>query len=86
MCWSSLVGRSLTPTDLSSLLDLCEERGVQVPDRVRDADWLTPWAVAARYGAPVGQLDRDAAIAVAAEAIRWAADALAEAGDDDADT
>jgi hypothetical protein len=40
---------------------------------VADADWLTPWTVAARYGASDAALDREAAVLVADEAIAWAA-------------
>jgi hypothetical protein len=63
--------------DLRYLLDLCEERSLRPPPSVRDADWLTPWAVAARYGAPHGDFDREAGLEVAEAAVRWARGALA---------
>jgi HEPN domain-containing protein len=57
--------------DLSFLLELLD-RSEQPPDEVANADWLTPWAVAARYGAPVSTLDRTAAVAVATTTVAWA--------------
>jgi len=37
--------------DLGLLLDTLTEHALAAPELVQGADWLTPWAVAARYGA-----------------------------------
>jgi len=58
--------------DLGFLLDLATKQALSTPESVAQADWLTPWAVAARYGASAGSLDRDGAVTVAAEAVDWA--------------
>ncbi len=59
--------------DLGFLLDVLAEHTIPAPASVADADWLTPWAVAARYGASDAALDREAAVLVADEAVAWAA-------------
>jgi HEPN domain-containing protein len=51
--------------DLGFPLDIVASCGLAPPDSVARADWLTSWAVAARYGASVASLDREAAIRVA---------------------
>jgi HEPN domain-containing protein len=58
--------------DIAFLLDILNEHAITAPTSVTDADWLTPWAVAARYGASDAALDREAAVAVANEAVAWA--------------
>jgi HEPN domain-containing protein len=58
--------------DLGFLLDMLAEHSVAVPDAVADADWLTPWAVAARYGATDSALDREVAVRAADDAVTWA--------------
>jgi HEPN domain-containing protein len=58
--------------DLGFLLDMLAEHTAAVPDSVADADWLTPWAVAARYGATEAALDREAAVRAAGDAVAWA--------------
>ncbi len=58
--------------DLGLLLDILVEQAIESPQAVREADWLTPWAVAARYGASDARLDRDAALAAADQAVDWA--------------
>ncbi len=58
--------------DLGFLLDILSEQTITAPSSVAHADWLTPWAVAARYGASDATLDRDAAVLVANEAVAWA--------------
>jgi HEPN domain-containing protein len=84
-CVLVLTGREIPYThDLSYLLDLCDDdETVQVPTLMRDADWLTPWAVAARYGTELGELDRDAAVALAVASVDWAATVLAATGESD---
>jgi HEPN domain-containing protein len=59
--------------DIAFLLDLAAHRADTMPDIVAQSDWLTPWAVAARYGAGDASLDRGASITVADAAIAWAA-------------
>jgi HEPN domain-containing protein len=59
--------------DLSFLLDVLVECAVSVPESVAESDWLTPWAVAMRYGAATAaSLDRAAALDVARAAVAWA--------------
>ena len=59
--------------DLAFLLDLVAAEHVNTtPESVAQADWLTPWAVAARYGASDAPLDRKAAITAADHAVGWA--------------
>jgi len=36
--------------DIALLIELCEEQGFQLPDDLREADRLTPYAAALRYG------------------------------------
>ena len=59
--------------DVGFLLDIVADRNITVPEPIVRADWLTPWAVAARYGGSDASLDRQAAVAVADEAVDWAA-------------
>jgi HEPN domain-containing protein len=58
--------------DLRFLLDLVAPHLNTAPEPIAQADWLTPWAVAARYGASDASLDRTAAITAADEAVEWA--------------
>lgn len=55
--------------DLTLLLDIIAQRKIRAPASVAQADWLTPWAVAARYGASAAPLDRGMAITVAHDAV-----------------
>lgn len=55
------------------LLDIVAQQVGDIPVSVADADWLTPWAVAARYGFTEGSLDRRAALASAVETLARAA-------------
>lgn len=58
--------------DLTFLLELAADQELRLPELVRECDWLTPWAVAARYGIAHGALDRSLALEAAAEAVEWA--------------
>jgi HEPN domain-containing protein len=58
--------------DLGFLLEVLAEHAIAAPSPVAGADWLTPWAVAARYGASDAALDRNAAVLVADAAVAWA--------------
>lgn len=61
--------------DLRELGDIAEDNSVEVPDTVRDARWLTPWAAQLRYEM-LEPLDRDAALAIATAAVEWAKELL----------
>ncbi len=67
--------------DLGFLLDLASEQAVRTPESVAQADWLTPWAVAARYGASAASLNRAGAVTVAGEAVDWATMVLSHRSD-----
>lgn len=59
--------------DLDGLLELCQGRGIEVPEKLSDVDNLSPYGVQLRYGAiQPGVLDRDEALRWAASAIDWA--------------
>lgn len=63
--------------DLSFLVDLASEHGVEVEPAVVAATHLTPWAAQLRYDDPSGVLDREAAVAGARAAVAWARTAVA---------
>ncbi len=52
--------------DIALLIELCEDQGFQLPDDLREADRLTPYAAALRYG--MG----DPAAVASDKAMRWA--------------
>lgn len=59
--------------NLTLLMQLCEDEGCPVPPELADADRLTPYAVAIRYG--LGNPESvapDQAVEWAAAAIEWA--------------
>jgi HEPN domain-containing protein len=62
--------------DLSYLLEIVAEHVAAIPESVAQTRWLTPWAVAIRYGTADARLDRAAAVAVATDAVDWAAAAV----------
>lgn len=53
--------------DLGLLMQLCEDAGLDLPSELREADRLSPYAAAIRYG-----LGDPAAVATQ-DALRWAA-------------
>jgi len=57
--------------DLRELVDIAVDNSVAVPDSIREARWLTPWAAQLRYEM-LEPLDRDAAFSIAADAVEWA--------------
>jgi HEPN domain-containing protein len=59
--------------DLRELADIAIDNSLTVPDSIREARWLTPWAAQLRYEM-LEPLDRDSALAVASEAVEWASD------------
>lgn len=58
--------------DLRELLMRAAAVQIDVPPELADADWLTPWAVAGRYGTGGDPLDRTLALSVARAAVEWA--------------
>jgi HEPN domain-containing protein len=60
--------------NLTLLMQLCEDVGRAVPPELAEADRLTPYAVAIRYGlATPESVATDQAVKWAATAIEWAA-------------
>jgi HEPN domain-containing protein len=59
--------------DLRELADIALDNSLKVPDSIREARWLTPWAAQLRYEM-LEPLDRGAALSVASEAVEWASD------------
>lgn len=64
--------------NVTLLMQLCEDAGFDLPDRLSDADRLTPYAAALRYGMgdPAAVASEDA-LAWAALAVEWAEAQLA---------
>ena len=65
--------------NLALLLSILEEDGENVPNDIRRATRLTPYAVDIRYPGveqPVSEHEYESAIEVAKAVIRWAADRL----------
>ena len=61
--------------DLARLLSLIEEGGEAIPESVRKAEELTPYAVIARYpgtARPLAEHEYDEAVEVAEAVVRWA--------------
>lgn len=59
--------------DLGYLLEVAESGGVDVPEYVAAAQWLTPWAAEFRYDEPqVAGFDRPESLRSAERAIGWA--------------
>ena len=61
--------------DLARLLSLLEDAGASIPDTVRRAAALTPYALITRYpglARPVTELEYLAAVATAEAVVRWA--------------
>lgn len=56
--------------DIAVLIELCEDQDFQLPDDLREADRLTPYAAALRYG-----MGDPAAVSLG-EAMKWAAVAI----------
>jgi HEPN domain-containing protein len=59
--------------DVGLLTALCADAGIVTPSSLDDADRLTPYGVALRYGAKsAGTVDRRTALDLAGAAISWA--------------
>jgi HEPN domain-containing protein len=66
--------------DLTYLVEVAMERGIEAPLSLDDAERLTPWAVATRYDEVVAGLDRAAALELAVAAVDWARAVTAPTG------
>jgi HEPN domain-containing protein len=66
--------------DLGFLLELADRDGVRIPDFVVEARWLTPWSAEFRYDDPPvpDELDRNASLRSAEQALAWARRVLAD--------
>lgn len=64
--------------DLDFLIDLASDDVLELPDAVAAVTWLSPWAAQLRYDEPSGELDRDACVSAAQQAVGWASGAVAE--------
>jgi len=65
--------------DLAELLTLVEKAGWSVPEKVKRASMLTPYAVESRYpglSEPVNDEEHKEAVAIAEEVLRWAEEVL----------
>ena len=65
--------------DLARLLGLLEEAGEAVPEKVRKAEELTPFALITRYpglARPVTLEEYEVAVAAAETVVQWAAEGL----------
>jgi len=61
--------------DLEQLLEIAEDNGLELPEDVREAGFLTPYAVETRYPGQWGEIteaDRDEALRVAETTVSWA--------------
>jgi HEPN domain-containing protein len=65
--------------DLVLLAQLAGNEDDQTPPELKEAQSLSPWAVAMRYDEMEATLDRDAAIRVAAASLSWADELVAAA-------
>jgi HEPN domain-containing protein len=62
--------------DLRELMKTVSEDGIELPDDLAAAQWLTAWAVEFRYEAESANLDVDAGLEAATTAIALAEEAL----------
>jgi HEPN domain-containing protein len=59
--------------NIALLMQLCDDAGIELPASLGDADLLTPYGVALRYGTPSPcTLERRAALELADAAVAWA--------------
>jgi HEPN domain-containing protein len=61
--------------DLRELTDIAVDNHLEVPEAIKEARWLTPWAAQLRYEM-LEPLDRDAALTIATNAVHWANELL----------
>lgn len=63
--------------DIAGLMVLCVNAGIQVPEQLREADQLTPYAGALRYGEEdLDLVNRDTALSWVTTAVEWARDVV----------
>lgn len=59
--------------DIAGLMVLCANADIQVPEQLREADQLTPYAGALRYGEEdLDLVDRNTALSWVTTAVEWA--------------
>ncbi|MGQ9623718.1 MAG: HEPN domain-containing protein [Candidatus Caldatribacteriaceae bacterium] len=71
--------------DLAELLTLVEKAGQPVPERIRRASILMPYAVESRYpglSEPVSREEYEEAVAIAEEVVRWAEEVVRRGKED----
>jgi HEPN domain-containing protein len=75
--------------NIAMLMQSCEDAGIELPSTLNQVDLLTPYGVAARYGArSPGTVDRATALDLATKAVDWARAVVEEppsAGSSDTD-
>jgi HEPN domain-containing protein len=64
--------------NLDVLVEILDDHGIVVSEQLRDAGWLTAWSTDFRYDPAPAALDREAALALASQAVEWA---VAQFGD-----
>ena len=60
---------------ITRLIDLVESAGVEIPEQINSADFLTQYAVETRYPAPVEEItfeEYQESLAIAARVVFWA--------------
>lgn len=69
--------------DLGLLIRLLDSAEHRLPDEIRAADWLNPWAVTPRYDLSGAALDRSLAVEVATRSLLWARERVNTAREDE---
>ena len=65
--------------NIGLLMTLVEDAGILAPPSLADADLLTPYGVALRYGAKSpGTVDRRTALELASTAVAWARELITD--------
>ncbi len=68
--------------DIAGLTSLCKNAGIPMPEELRGADQLTPYAGALRYGEEdIDLVDRDTALRWVTVAVKWARDIVEQAAE-----
>ncbi len=68
--------------DIALLIELCEDHNLQLPTSLREADRLTPYAAALRYGlGDPAAVDSEDSLRWAALAVEWAETQLSPSDD-----
>lgn len=68
--------------DLGLLIRLLDSAERRLPEEIREADWLNPWAVTLRYDHSGDTLDRSLAVEVATQSLIWAGERVSAARED----